>query len=222
MKLLDAGRGIGLTGILAGIVSSTAVTLSFSGRSKQVAEIVPALALGIILAWSIMFARVLVEVLAVNRPLLGALWAPMLAGLVAGLLYAYLLYRRQGDIRAEGIEFNNPFELMPALKFGLIYAAVLLIVRTAEIYFGTTGIYVSSLLSGTVDLHAITLSMAQLGLNGGIALDTAANAITLATLSNTVVKAGIVIFVGSKALRTAVLPAVVLISLAAGAAAWFF
>ena len=111
---------------------------------------------------------------------------------------------------------------MPALKFGLIYAAVLLIVRTAEIYFGTTGIYVSSLLSGTVDLHAITLSMAQLGLNGGIALDTAANAITLATLSNTVVKAGIVIFVGSKALRTAVLPAVLLISLAAGAAAWFF
>ncbi len=222
MKLLDAGRGIGLTGILGGIVSSTAVTLSFSGRSKQVAEIVPALALGIILAWSIMFARVLVEVLAVNRPLLGALWAPMLAGLVAGLLYAYLLYRRQGDIRAEGIEFNNPFELMPALKFGLIYAAVLLIVRTAEIYFGTTGIYVSSLLSGTVDLHAITLSMAQLGLNGGIALDTAANAITLATLSNTVVKAGIVIFVGSKALRTAVLPAVLLISLAAGAAAWFF
>lgn len=222
MKLLDAGRGIGLTGILGGIVSSTAVTLNFSGRSKQAVEIAPALALGIILAWSAMFARVLVEVLAVNRPLLGALWPPMVAGLAAGLLYAYLLYRHEGYSRVESINFNNPFELMPAFKFGLVYAAVLLIVRTAETHFGTTGVYVSSVLSGTVDLHAITLSMAQLGLKGGIALDTAANAITLAALSNTVVKAGIVMIVGSKALRRPILPAVLLIGVAAGAAAWFF
>ncbi len=222
MKVLDANRGIGLTGILGGIVSSTAVTLSFSGRSKEAAPIVPALALGIILAWSVMFARVLVEVLAVNRALLAVLWPPMVAGLAAGLLYAYFLYRREGDIPTEGISFNNPFELMPAFRFGLIYAAVLLIVRAAELYFGTAGIYVSSVLSGTVDLHAITLSMAQMGLTDGIALDTAANAITLAALSNTVVKAGIVLFVGSKALRKPILPAVVLIALAAGAAAWFF
>ncbi len=225
MKLLDAGRGIGLTGILGGIVSSTAVTLSFSGRSKLSAPMVPALALGIILAWSVMFARVLVEVLAVNRPLLGALWPPMAAGLATGLLYSYLLYRHEGSMRTEDIAFSNPFELMPAFKFGLIYAAVLLIVRSAETYFGTTGIYVSSLLSGTVDLHAITLSMAQLGQSSqsdGIALDTAANAITLAALSNTVVKAGIVLFVGSSALRKPILPAVLLISAAAGAAAWFF
>lgn len=222
MKVLDANRGIGLTGILGGIVSSTAVTLSFSGRSKQAAPIVPALALGIILAWSVMFARVLVEVLAVNRALLAVLWPPMAAGLAAGMLYAYFLYRREGNTPSEGISFDNPFELMPALRFGLIYTAVLLIVRAAEVYFGTTGIYVSSILSGTVDLHAVTLSMAQLGLRSAVALDTAANAITLATLSNTIVKAGIVLFVGSKALRKPILPAVVLISLAAGTTAWWF
>lgn len=222
MKLLDAGRGIGLTGILGGIVSSTAVTLSFSGRSKQAPQIVPALALGIILASSAMFARVLVEVLAVNRPLLEPLWPPMLAGLLVGLVYSYFLYRHEGSIRAEDLELSNPFELMPAFKFGVIYAAVLLIVRTAEIYFGTTGIYISSIISGTVNLHAITLSMAQLGLSDSLPLHTAANAIVLAALSNTVVKAGIVLMVGAKALRKPILPAVVLVSLATGAAAWFF
>lgn len=63
--------------------------------------------------------------------------------------------------------------------------------------------------------------MAQLSLNNSIALDTAANAITLAALSNTAVKAGIVVFVGSRALRKPILPAVLLIGLAVGAVAWF-
>ena len=221
MKVVDPSRGIGLTGLLGGVVSSTAVTLSFSGRSKEEPKLASAFALAIVAAWAVMFVRVLIEVLAVNRPLLEELWKPMVAGAAVGLAYAYFLYRRQGAISTEGITFHNPFELGPAFKFGLIYAVVLLVVRTAEIFFGTTGLYVSSVLSGTVDLHAITLSMAQLSQSNSVDLATAARAITLAALSNTIVKAGIVVALGTPGLRKKLLPAVPLLIVACVAAAWF-
>lgn len=220
-KVVDASRGIGLTGILGGIVSSTAVTLSLSTRSKQTPQIATTFALGIMLAWTVMFARVLIEVFAVNRALLAPLWPSMLAGLLAGLAYAWLLYRRHDSGPTEGVTFHNPFELGPAFKFALLYAAVLLIVRTAGIYFGDTGVYISALLSGTVDLHAITLSMAQLSSGDGLALTTAADAITLAALSNTLVKAGIVVVVGASALRRPILLGTALVLAAAGAVAYF-
>ncbi len=221
MKWVDVSRGIGLTGLLGGLVSSTAVTLSFTGRSKQDPKLAPAFALAIVAAWSVMFARVLVVVGAVNRPLLLMLLPPMLAGVAASLLYAYLLYQRQPDVATDGIEFNNPFELAPALKFGLVYVVVLLVVRVAELFFGTIGVYVSSVLSGTVDLTAITLSMAQLSRTSQLDRGTATLAITLAVLSNTVVKAGIVAVLGTGALRRWLLPSVPLIVAAVAAAAWF-
>ena len=73
-RLLGAHRGIPLTGLTGGLVSSTAVTLAFSRQSREpgYAAAAPALASGILLAWAVMFARVIVEVLVVNRALLGA------------------------------------------------------------------------------------------------------------------------------------------------------
>ena len=208
MKMVDAGRGIGLTGLLGGLVSSTAVTLTFTQRSKEQPPLSNAFAIAILGAWTVMFLRVLVEVFAVNRGLLVQLWLPMSAGALVGLVYGALLYRRQALALTNEIEIANPFELGPAIKFGAIYAAILLIARTAEMYFGNTGVYISSVLSGTADLHAITLSMAQLSLSDGLDPLVAARAVSLATLSNTLVKAGMVAVLGTPALKRVLLPVV--------------
>lgn len=208
MKLVDASRGIGLTGLLGGLVSSTAVTLTFSQRSKEQAPLSGAFAIAILAAWTVMFVRVLVEVFAVNRGLLAHLWLPMAAGGLVGLVYGALLYRRQERRNGSDMEISNPFELGPAIKFGGIYALILVVARAAEMYFGNTGVYVSSVLSGTADLHAITLSMAQLSRGDGLDPTVAARAIALATLSNTLVKAGMVAMLGTPPLRRVLLPVV--------------
>ena len=158
-----------------------------------------------------MFARVLAEVAVINLELLSALWIPISAAAIAGLLYSFWLYRKQKFDETGEVSVSNPFELGAAIKFGLLYAVVLLISRTAQIYFGDTGIYVSSILSGLVDVDAITLSMAQLSKNGEIAMETAELAIVLAAMSNTVVKGGIVLVTGTMALRKAILPGFLLI-----------
>jgi uncharacterized membrane protein (DUF4010 family) len=216
IKIVGPRQGIGLAGLLGGLVSSTAVTLSFSQRSKRRPELAKPLALGITAAWTLMFGRVLVTVAVLNRPLLQTLWLPMVAAAAAGFAYCLFLVLSKRTSEEASVEFANPFELGPALKFGLLYAVILVLSRTAQMYMGSTGVYLSAIVAGLADVDAITLSMAQLsGAAGGLDLDTASRAIVLAAMSNTAVKGFIVLSSAAPRLRKAVLPAVALI-LAAG------
>lgn len=219
IKTVGARRGVGLTGLLGGLASSTAVTLTFAERSKGQNALAGPLALGIVIAWTIMFARVLVEVAAVNAPLLADVWLPITAGGVAGLAYGGFLYFRQkpdGEAEDDQTNFANPFELGPAIKFGLLYGVILVVSKAAQMHFGDAGVYISAIASGVADVDAITLSMAELSQGeGSLSHDTAALAIVLAAMSNTIVKGGIVVALGSPGMRKAILPAVALIVAAA-------
>ncbi len=212
IKVVGSRQGIGLTGLLGGLVSSTAVTLSFSQRSQDEPELAKPFALAITVAWTMMFSRVLIEVAALNIRLLQVLWVPMAAAGAVGLAYCGYLYVSQRTDQEGDVSLSNPFELGPAVKFGLIYAAILLFSKAAQIYLGNTGIYLSSVVAGLTDVDAITLSMAELSqATGNVDLDTAARAIVLAAMSNTIVKGGIVLTGGAPALRRALLPGFILI-----------
>ena len=217
IKLVGPRQGISLTGILGGIVSSTPVTLSFAQRSQEEKSLGKSLALAIIIAWAMTFLRVLVEVATLNRALLGALWPPLVAASTAGLGYGgYLYLSQRPPEEAEEVAFSNPFELGAALKFGLLFAVVLLISKAASLYAGDVGVYLSSFIAGLPDADAVTLSMAQLsGVRGGLSVRTGARAIVIGAMANTLAKGGIVLVTGSPQLRRAILPGVLLI-LAAG------
>jgi len=211
VKVVGSRQGIGLTGLLGGLVSSTAVTLSFAQRSQRDKELAKPFALAITVAWTMMFSRVVVEVAALNTALLRVFWPPMAASAVVGLAYCVYLYLAQRTDEEGEVDFSNPFELGPAVKFGLIYAVILLVSKAAQTYLGDTGLYLSSIVAGLTDVDAITLSVAELSRTaGGLNLSTAARAIVLAAMSNTVVKGGIVLTSGSPALRKALLPGFVL------------
>ena len=186
IKIIGTERGVGLTGILGGLASSTAVTLSFAQRSRDASTLAKLFALAILLAWTIMFARVIVEVAALNRPLLARLWLPMAVG-AAGLAYCgYLYFAQRSGTDEQQDDFANPFQLKPALTFGALYALILVAANATRMYFGETGVYVSSILSGLADVDAITLSMAELSQNPEeLDLRTATRAIVLAAASHT-------------------------------------
>ncbi len=226
-KVVGATRGVGLTGLVGGLASSTATTLSFAERSTAKEALSGALAMGVFAAWAVMFARVLVEAGVVNRALLGVVWPAITAGGVAGLAYAAVLWarNRKAETREAGPDedaaFSNPFELKSALAFGALYAVILVGSKAAEMYLGTAGLYASAIASGLADVDAVTLSMAELsGPGGSVDLETAAHAVTLAAASNTVVKGGIVVATGSAAMRKAILPGTALVLAAMLAVGW--
>jgi len=213
IKIVGSRQGIGLTGLLGGLASSTAVTLSFSQRSQKNDQMTKPFALAIMIGWTVMFGRVLVEVAATNLSLLGAVWLPIVAAGAVGLGYGLYLYLAPHPTEKGDVTVSNPFELGPAVTFGLLYGVILLVARAAQFYIGDAGVYLSSIVSGLADVDAITLSMAELSNQGNLESATAARAIVLATMSNTVVKGGIVLSSGSAALRRAMLPGLALILL---------
>ncbi|MFC1527042.1 MgtC/SapB family protein [Candidatus Latescibacterota bacterium] len=219
VKVVGSERGIGLTGLLGGLVSSTAVTLTFTQRSRTDEALARPFALAITVAWTMMFFRVAVEVAALNMPLLGVLWMPLVASTGVGLAYcAYLYYTSQ---QAEGkVEVTNPFELGPAIKFGLLYGVIIVVARAAQMHLGDTGLYLSSVVSGVADVDAITLSVAELSRDGAMEPSTGARAIILAAVSNTVVKGGIVFTGAAGPLKRAIAPGFVLMLVAAVGVAW--
>ncbi|MBS1249449.1 MAG: hypothetical protein MAG431_01029 [Chloroflexi bacterium] len=211
VKVVGPQRGIGLSGLLGGLASSTANTLSFSQRSKDEPDLAKPFATAIIIGWAVMFVRVLFEVAVINAELLYTLWPPIVVMGVLGVVYAIYLYFSQSALDEEEFEISNPFELAPAIKFGLLYAIILLVSKAAQTYLGVGGFYLSSFLAGLADVDAITLSVADLTLKPAtITLEMAERAIVLAVISNTLVKGGMVLSLGSHVLRRIVWPVFVL------------
>ena len=220
IKLLGPRKGIGLTALLGGLISSTAVTLGFSQRSKETPSLGRYLALGIILASTTMYPIIVLQVLAFNSALAERVWLPMalLAGLGAGS--CVILWRTAGAGETESTQFANPFRLWPAIQFGLLFGVVLLVTKAAQVALGDVGVYVASFLAGLTGLDAITLSMAQLA-GGQISYRVATQALLLATVANTLAKGGLVLALGAPALRRSTLPVFGLLSLAGlGLAIW--
>lgn len=212
IKVVGARRGIPVTGLLGGIVSSTAVTLTMAERSKHSAGLMRTLTMAVLLAWGVMYVRVLIVAGVVNRELVTGLWLPIgLAGVVTLAFAAFLWFRRvDGDGGDGDGEFSNPFSIGPALKFGLLYGAVLIGSKALSMYLGDAGVYVGALASGATDVDAITISMAELSRGSGELSDsTAANAVVLATASNTLVKGGLVWVGAAPAMRKWIVPPVV-------------
>lgn len=198
IKLIGPERGLSLTGIIGGLVSSTAVTTAMAARVKETELLIRIAVFATVIASSMMFIRILFEVLVINTSLFWLLILPMLSMGVTGVVLAYIIWRitREKEIDTE-IKLKNPFSLKPALIFGLLFIAILFLSKIADIYFGNAGIYVTSLISGVADVDAITISMALLA-KDTVSQEVAVNAITLAAISNTMVKFLIALFFGTR------------------------
>ena len=206
IKAVGPRQGIPLTGVLGGIVSSTPVTFTFSKRSQEENRLARPFALAITVAWAMTYLRVMVEVAALNARLLRQLWPPLIAASVVGSIYSLYLHLSQRTEETGEVAFSNPFELGTAVKFGLLYGVVLLLSKAAQVYIGDTGVYLSSAIAGLPDADAVTLSMAQLSAEGSLSLTTGARAIVIGAMANTAAKGGVVLSLGSRELRRAILP----------------
>lgn len=189
-------RGITLAGILGGLVSSTAVTTSFAERSKKEKKIYRALVLGVILANTLMFIRILIEVFVINSKLFVEMLLPISILIAVSAVFSYLLWRKAKSIKGR-VKLSSPFTLGPALKFGLFFAAILALVKVADVYLSSKGVYLVSFISGFADVDAITVSLSQLS-KSTLALETARKGILLAAITNVGVKGGIAYFFGER------------------------
>lgn len=209
IKIGGAKRGILFTSVFAGLSSSTALTLQFSHLSREQANISPLLASGILLSCGTMFPRLLI-VLSVINPQLVTLLGPIVLVMMAALyLPAWWIWRRS---EVEQIEQpnkqTNPLALQSALFFGVVLAVIMLLSHALSDLFGSAGVLILSALSGITDVDAISLALGRQSTQT-LSVETAALGILIAASVNTVVKMGMVVAIGDKALWRRVAPVMV-------------
>ncbi|MDP3639852.1 MAG: MgtC/SapB family protein [Nanoarchaeota archaeon] len=192
-------KALSLTGLLGGVVSSTAVTMQFARRSKKEAALSRALATGVILANGVMFLRVLLVTAVVNLALFWSLFLPIAGLIFLTALFAYFLLQKVKKNNGK-MQLRSPLTLKPAIQFALLFAVILTFVKLASVFFAAKGIYVLSFLAGSVELDAIVLSLSQLAKNG-ILQETAQKGVLLAVVGQLLVKSSLAYWLGGKAFR---------------------
>jgi uncharacterized membrane protein (DUF4010 family) len=204
IRVAGPERGIVLSGLAGGLVSSTAVTLTMAKLGRDHPERQRLCASASLLASTMMAVRVLVVASSFNvtlvrwlLPTLGP--AVLVQALCAGML---LHWRRNGERPvAEPLQLTNPLDLPVVLGFGALLAAIIVLAKALTLWTGTTAVMALAAASGLADVDAITLSMARLG-RTDLSAQTAALAILLALGVNSVSKAVLATMAGGRAIGT--------------------
>lgn len=195
----EAGTLIG--GILGGLISSTATTVSWAERTRKHGVDDRAAAAVIMIASTVLVARVLVEIalfgpalLPAAIPPLGALFAVFVALSIA------MWMRSKESSTARTVVGEPPSELGPALFFGALYAVVLVAVAAAKAWSGDRGLFAVAAISGLTDVDAITLSTSRLAETGHLGMTVGWKVILVGALSNTIFKGATVALLGTRRL----------------------
>lgn len=199
-KLVGKKVGIISNGILGGLISSTATTVSYARKTKDAPNISKLAVFVITVASAISMVRVLIEVAVVVPEKLGQIILPIAAEIVVVavicVILFYLINKNKSD--DDMPEPENPAQFKSALVFGLLYGFILLAVAFTKQQFGNNALYIVSIISGLTDVDAITLSLSQMMKGDRLQADLGWKLILLASVSNLVFKGIMAIVLGAK------------------------
>jgi uncharacterized membrane protein (DUF4010 family) len=219
-KIVGTRRGIGMSGLLGGLASSTAVTLSFSEQSRKQTDLSHLFSIGVFGASAVAAPRLLILIGVIHPALIPSAIVPLGALFLIITLVGLTIAKRLSATEVESIRLTNPFELRPALQFAILFTLILLLARAAEEFFGEGGLYLASVLAGMTQLDAITLSLGK-QVGGGLDYVVASKSLAIAIASNNVFKAILALVIGSRPFGRIVAGALLLAALGCIAATWF-
>lgn len=212
-RTVGSRQGYPIAGMLGGMISSTNVTLSFARMSRSDFHASMPLASGVMAACAVMCLRVIVATAVLNPSVSISLVPYLIAPFVVAAFIAWLCIRKHKDPAVSEIAPSNPLQFKLAFQMAVLFQLVLFGVRWAQNTWGQPGVLVSAGVLGLTDVDALVISMAK---DTGTQLPptTAATAIAIGVVANTLLKLAIGIVVGIKDFRK-----VVAIGLSAVAAA---
>jgi uncharacterized membrane protein (DUF4010 family) len=214
-RAIGPHRGYPIAGMLGGIISSTNVTLSFARMSKNEAALGLPLASGVLAACAVMCVRVIVATAVLNLAVSINLVPYLIGPFLVASLIAWLAVRKHKEPGPSEIGAANPLQFKLALQMAVLFQIVLFAVRWAQSTWGEPGVFVSAGVLGLTDIDALVVSMAK-DTAAQLPAATAATAIAIGVLSNTLLKLAIGVLIGVKQFRRLVFVGLSAVALACG------
>jgi uncharacterized membrane protein (DUF4010 family) len=201
-RVIGRHHGIILSGLLGGIISSTSVTLTFARESRAGDAPRLALAAGAIGACTIMFLRVIVACAVLNPSLAALVPRYAAAAFIIGAVAVMAAWRRDAPVSDGRTTADSPLNLRAALQMAALFQVVLLLILLVQARSGSGALLATSAVVGLTDLDALTLSLARSAAISG-AVSSAATALVVGMLSNTLLKMTVALVIGRGWFRTA-------------------
>jgi uncharacterized membrane protein (DUF4010 family) len=201
VRIVGTSRGLLVTALLGGFTSSTAVTLAYARLSRERPEATVPLSAGIGVACAMMAPRIWLLTSAI-APAIGQRLAPALA-VLGGVPLAYaLVVARRSPPRADGgtVLIDNPFALRAAVLMAGAVAGLGILIRAGQLALGDRGAYGVAALSGTLDVDAVSVALAEGAARGATPVAVAATAVLIAAVVNTLAKIAMALVAGDRAL----------------------
>lgn len=205
-KWLGKNIGIGLSGILGGLISSTATTVTFSKQAVETPVSTKMAGFVIMAASTVSLLRVTILAAIVAPRHIEVLAPPLLIVATFMLLISTALFYLNKNDTAQNYEPENPAQFKTAVIFAILYAVILLAIAFVKDKFSAVGLYIVAIISGLTDMDAITLSLSNMMNDDKIAVTMGWSLILLAALSNLIFKGGVVATVGNKGLLKIIVP----------------
>jgi uncharacterized membrane protein (DUF4010 family) len=204
--LLGDRAGTVASGLLGGLVSSTAATVGAARRAHADGRVGSAAATAL-LACGVLPARLMMLVAVVSPVLFerAAWWLGAIAAVT--MLGGFLALRRDAAAPApQQTRSSNPTQLRSALAFAGVYVLIRIVTK-GTIELGGAGLFlVAAAAAGITDMDAIAMSTAREVTDGAIAAELGTRAVLLALLVNTVFKLVVTGVLGSAQLFRVTLP----------------
>lgn len=162
IKKLGTRFGWWLSGLAGGIVSSTAVSVAAGRAAQQQPAQAPHALQAALLASSVMYLRILALVAFLNGAFVPALAWKLVALCATGLVLAWSVRPAQ-DPAARGpvSSLQNPFEILPALGFALLFVVLGVATQLVQSHFGGSALLALASVVGVVDIDPFILSLVQ-------------------------------------------------------------
>lgn len=138
-------KGTLLSGTIIGFVNSDVIGGAMAGITKKHPSFSPFAAAAVTAGNASAVVRNLIIVAPISLAALQFLLAPSLAMVLITAVLVFFTLRRHKEVGAD-FKVENPFDMSTAIQFAVIALVVSVVAYVANIYIGTTGIYLAAIL----------------------------------------------------------------------------
>ena len=186
-KKFGARAGLWLSGILGGIVSSTAVSFAAGRIARNSPDRSIAALQATILAASVMYIRILILIWFIKPEIVGIIWLKLVLLAIIGLALSFHKETKPFAYENSPVQtVKNPFEIRPALIFATLFVVLSIVTILVKNVYGNTGFISLAAVVGVTDIDPFILSVIN---QQAMIQHLAVSAIIISMMSNTIAKA---------------------------------